>query len=83
MSIEYLKSKAVFREEVGIDEAENLFQWLQTNPGAKIDLSGCAYMHPANVQALLTSRATVVAWPTPPTWRVWLESVIHPLLGAI
>jgi hypothetical protein len=83
MSIEYMNAKAVFREDVGIDEADDLLQWLQRNPGAKIDLSCCAYLHPTNVRALLSSRATVVAWPTPPTWRIRLESVIYPLLGRL
>lgn len=77
MSIEYGESKAHFCQEVGIDEAEELLQWLQKTPGAEVDLSDCAYMHPANVQVLLASKANVVAWPGPPTWRMWLESAFQ------
>jgi hypothetical protein len=81
MSIEYGKSQAVFREEVGIDEAEELLQWLQRTPGAKVDLSFCAHLHPANVQVLMASGAIVVAWPGTPGWRIWLESALQPSRG--
>jgi len=81
MPIEYGKSKAVFREEVGVDEVETLMEWLQRTPSAKVDLSACAHLHPANLQILMTARAAVVAWPLPPSWSNWLESALHPSNG--
>jgi hypothetical protein len=36
MAIEYKKSLAVFTEFVGVEEAENLLQWLLKNPKGKI-----------------------------------------------
>jgi hypothetical protein len=81
MSIEYQKTRAVFHEEVGVDEAEDLLQWLQRTPDARIDLSACAHLHPANVQVLMASGAAVVAWPGTPGWRIWLESALRPSEG--
>jgi hypothetical protein len=83
MSIEYGKSKAVFREDVGIDEAEELVQWLHRTPAGKVDLSACAHMHPANLQVLMTANVAISAWPDPPTWRMWLESALHPRIGGM
>ena len=79
MAIEFRNGRAFFCEEVGVEESEELGRWLQRTHPAEIDLSRCTYLHPANVQALLASKATVVAWPVPPTWRMWLESVFRPL----
>lgn len=81
MAIEYGSSKAVFSEDVGIDAAEDLLQWLQRTPSAEVDLSSCDYLHPANVQILLASRAILTALPRPPGWRMWLESILRPALG--
>jgi hypothetical protein len=47
----------VFRDAVSVDEAEGLLEWLQKNPAARIDLSACAHLHPANLQVLMATRA--------------------------
>lgn len=81
MSIEYGRMEAVFREEVGIDEAEGLVQWLQRTPAGRVDLSTCSHMHLADLQVLMTANVPVVARPDAPVWRMWLDSALPPRIG--
>jgi hypothetical protein len=41
MPIEFQKKSAVFRDIVGVDEAEGLLEWLQNKPKVRIDLAAC------------------------------------------
>jgi hypothetical protein len=63
MSIAYTKRQAVFDDVVGADEAERLLEWLQGSPSATADLSGCAHLHPANLQVLMAAGTKIAAWP--------------------
>ena len=38
MPIEFKKNRALFRDEVSVEEAEGLLEWLQKRPAAKVDL---------------------------------------------
>ena len=57
MPIEYMKSRALFRDQASVEEAEDLLEWLQNNSTGKVDLSACSHMHTANLQVLMTARA--------------------------
>jgi len=78
MAIEFSKTTAVFQELVSVDEAEALLEWLQKKPSAKIDLSACTHLHPANLQVLMAAKAKVVAWPSSEMLRNWLEPILKP-----
>jgi len=78
MPIQFKGRSAVFRDGVGVDEAEGLLEWLQKRPTARIDLAACSHLHPANLQVLMAARVTVLAWPETPDLRAWLESALKP-----
>lgn len=72
MAIEYKKSLAVFTEFVGVEEAENLLQWLLKNPKGKINLASCEHIHAANLQVLMAIKPLVAAWPADEDLQRWL-----------
>ena len=76
MPIDFQKKTAIFRELVGVDEAEALLEWLQKKPSAKVDLAQCTHVHPANLQVLMAARATVSRWPDDEALRSWLEPAL-------
>lgn len=76
MSIEYRKKEVLLREVVSVDDAEALLEYLQKKPAARVDLSACTHVHPANLQVLLAAKTRVAHWPTDADLRAWLESVL-------
>jgi anti-anti-sigma regulatory factor len=76
MPIEFKKSRVIFREEVSVEEAEGLLEWLQKRPAAKVDLSACSHMHTANLQVLMTAKTVISSWPKNAELRAWLEPAI-------
>jgi hypothetical protein len=78
MPIEYKKNQATLREIVSVEDAEALLGWLQNKPSAKIDLSDCSHLHPANLQVLMAAKCRVSAWPTDAGLRAWIEPALQP-----
>ncbi len=78
MPIEFKRSRVLFRDEVSVEEAEGLLEWLQKRPAAKVDLSACSHMHTANLQVLMAAKASISGWPKNAELRVWLEPVLKP-----
>jgi hypothetical protein len=76
MPIEFKKNRAVFHDEVSIEEAEALLEWLQTRPTAKADLSACNHIHTANLQVLMAAKTGISAWPGNAELRAWLEPAL-------
>jgi len=76
MSIEYKKNQATFREVVSVDEAENLLEWLQNKPGARIDFQHCTHLHPANLQVLMAAKIRIIAWPDDADLTAWLKPAL-------
>jgi hypothetical protein len=76
MPIEFKKNRAVFRDEVSVEEAEGLLEWLQTRPTAKADLSACSHLHTANLQVLMAAKAGISCWPKNAELRAWLEPAL-------
>lgn len=77
MSIKYKKQKAVLSGVVVGDDAEALLEWLQQTPSARVDLSTCTHLHPANLQVLMASRASVSFWPVDNELATWLKSALN------
>ncbi len=63
MAIDYRDHEVVFTDIVGVEDAEVLLAWLQEHGPAHVDFSGCAHMHPANLQVLMAAQVRVAAWP--------------------
>ena len=76
MPIEYQKKQAIFQDIVSVEEAEALLGWLQKNASAKVNLSACTHLHPANLQVLMVAKTKVAAWPKDKDLRAWLESAL-------
>ena len=76
MSIEYRKSLAVFKDVVNVEEAEALLEWLQKKQGARVDLSACVHLHPANLQVLMVAAPTITSWPRDSVLTEWLKSAL-------
>jgi len=77
MAIEFQKKIALFKDCVGVEEAESLLEWLQKNPRGRIDLAACTHLHAANLQVLMAARPTITAWPKEATLLAWLKSSLH------
>jgi len=76
MPIEFKKNRAVFREDVSVEEAEGLLEWLQARPAAKADLASCSHLHTANLQVLMTAGTPISSWPRNAELRAWLEPAL-------
>jgi hypothetical protein len=76
MAIEYKKNHAVFSGVVSVDEAEALLEWLQKKSAARVDLSACTHLHPANLQVLMVAKPVISAWPTDGGLATWLQTAL-------
>ena len=76
MPIEFKKKQAFLRDIVTVDEAEGLLEWLQSKPGARVDLSECSHLHPANLQVLMAAACRVSAWPADAALSAWLQTAL-------
>ena len=76
MPIEFKKSRAILRDEVSVEEAEGLLEWLLTRPTARADLSACSHLHTANLQVLMTAKPGISSWPKNAELRAWLEPAL-------
>ena len=77
MAIEYKKNLARFSDVVSVEEAEGLLEWLQNKSSAKINLSACSHLHPANLQVLMAAKPIISAWPDDASLRAWLMSSLN------
>ena len=76
MAIEYKKNRVVIGGVVSVEDAEALLEWLQKKSAAKVDLSECTHLHPANLQVLMAAKAAVSAWPADSGLAAWLKSAL-------
>lgn len=76
MPIEYKKNLAAFHDVVNVEEAEGLLEWLQNKPSAKINLTACTHLHPANLQVMMAVKVRIIAWPDDVDLRAWLETAL-------
>jgi len=77
MGMEFRKKLALLSDAVGVEDAEKLLEWLQGKPNAKVDLSACTHLHPANIQVLLAAHVPVIAWPNDAALSEWLRPVLE------
>jgi hypothetical protein len=78
MPCEFKKNRVLLRDTVTVEEAETLLEWLQKQPAARVDLSACTHLHPANLQVLMAAAPKVVAWPEEAALAAWLKSALAP-----
>ncbi len=76
MAIAFKKTKAVFIDIVGVEEAEILLEWLHNHPKGKVDLTPCTHLHTAVLQVLMAARPPVIALPSDMLLAGWLDSAL-------
>ena len=76
MGLEFRRKVALLSDAVGVEDAEKLLEWLQGKPAAKVDLSACTHLHPANIQVLMAARAPICAWPSDAALADWLKPAL-------
>ncbi|MFA7240046.1 MAG: hypothetical protein WC091_08030 [Sulfuricellaceae bacterium] len=76
MAIEYKNNRALFSDVVSVEETEALLEWLQRKSAARVDLSACTHLHPANLQVLMAAKPVISAWPKDAGLAAWLESAL-------
>lgn len=77
MTIRFEEERAVLADIVTVEEAENLLGWLQSHPGAPLDLSACTHLHAANLQVLMAANANITAWPEDAGLATWLKRALR------
>lgn len=77
MGIQYDKKIAKLTGFIGVEEAESLLEWLQSNPKGKIDLSRCEHLNAANLQVLMAAAPQISAWPTDVVLARWLRQALQ------
>lgn len=76
MAITYKKDRVICDEMVGVEEAEPLLEWLQKHPKAKVDLSACTHLHPANLQVLMAANCSIKAGPADRGLATWIDTAL-------
>ena len=77
MAMVFKDKKVILSGVVGVEDAEPLLDWLQKRPYARVVVSGCTHVHPANLQVLLAAGVKVTAWPEDEELAAWLRTVFH------
>ena len=76
MAIEYKKTVAVFDENIAVEEAEGLLDWLVKNPKGKLNLTTCTHIHAANLQVLMVVKPTIANEPSDKELQRWLKAAL-------
>lgn len=74
MPLSYEEDVVVIEGVCDVEEAEELLTLLQGHPEARLDLSGCDWLHTAVFQVICAGRARVAAPPRDPFLARCLEA---------
>lgn len=72
-----LGATAVLTGTVTVEDAEPLASWLRDHDQGQVDLSGCAHLHTAALQALLSARPRVAAPPVDDFLTRWVLPMLR------
>jgi hypothetical protein len=73
----FKKNKITFQGAEPVEAAEELLDFFQKKPDAKVDLAECTHMHAANLQVLLATKATITAWPQVASLATVLQNALQ------
>ncbi|MCI4454083.1 MAG: STAS domain-containing protein [Thermodesulfobacterium sp.] len=71
MPVEIKKKEAKLMGVVGIEEAEELFNFLVEKKKPKVDLSELEHLHTACLQLLLVFKPEIIAFPQDKELALW------------
>lgn len=77
MTIELRKTVARLEGSCGVEEADELLQWLQANPGGKVNLKSCEHLHAAVLQVLMALQPPLSAEPEDTFLARWVVPAIR------
>ncbi len=81
MPLSYAEDTVTADGDAVVEDALTLLEFLQSHPGAKVDLVSCTHLHTAVLQVLLAARPNVVALPREAFLGRWLSQTLPP--GAV
>ncbi|WP_462383724.1 hypothetical protein [Pseudomonas sp. Marseille-QA0892] len=77
MSLTFKRDIAYLTDQVTVEDAETLLEWLIRHPGGKVNLKNLDHLHAANLQVLMATRPKVTVWPLNEDIRAWLGAALH------
>lgn len=78
MSLTFKRDVAHLAEQVTVEDAETLLEWLVRHPAGKVNVKNLEHLHAANLQVLMATRSKVTVWPADSDIRTWLEAALQP-----
>ncbi len=63
-------------EQLSVEDAEGLLDWLLKQPRGKLDLSACEHVHAASLQVLMAAQPKITAWPKSAMLADWLTATL-------
>ena len=81
MPIKFTKSQVKLSGCCTVEEAENLFAWLHSNPKATVQMAGVEHLHAAVLQALMASGNPVSVVPADSFIAACLRQAQLPING--
>lgn len=78
MSLTFKRDVAHLSDQVTVEDAETLLEWLAGHPAGKVNLKNLEHLHAANLQVLMATRPKVTVWPINPDIRAWLDAALRP-----
>jgi len=77
MPLQLLDSTAVLTGAVSVEDAEPLTEWLRQTQDPAVDLGGCAHIHTAALQALLSARPRISVMPADDFLLAWIVPLLE------
>ncbi|RUR35725.1 hypothetical protein [Vreelandella populi] len=77
MSLIFKGNVAHLVDQVTVEDAETLLEWLTQQPVGKVNLKKLEHLHAANLQVLMATCPKVTAWPANPDTRAWLDAALQ------
>lgn len=72
MPVEYKTRVAHLIDSVSVEEAQELFEWLESTPASSINFKRCTHVHTAVLQTLMFAKPKITALPSDETLLSWL-----------
>ncbi len=77
MPVIYKQTVAVLEGSCGDEESDDLLEWLENTPEAKVNLKACQHLHSSMVQVLMVQRPEITLEPGDPEFARWLMPAIR------
>jgi hypothetical protein len=76
MPLQLLEQTAVLTGHISVEDAEPLTEWLRQTEDPAVDLGGCAHVHTAALQSLLSARPRIAVMPADDFLLAWVVPLL-------